>query len=60
MILGRPKSQGPPYGEKSEKNVGLLIYITQKKGFDALNATQKNSALCKVTFLDKSRKNSQK
>jgi len=34
----------------------MLIWIAQKKGFDALNATQKTSALCKVPFLKKSRK----
>ena len=33
--------------------------IAQKKGFDALNATQKTSALCKVPFLKKSRKTGQ-
>jgi hypothetical protein len=37
----------------------LLILIAQKKGFDALNATQKTSALCKVPFMKKSRKTGQ-
>ena len=34
----------------------MLIWIAQKKGFDALNATQKTSALCELPFLKKSRK----
>jgi hypothetical protein len=34
----------------------LLILIAQKKGFAALNATQKTSAPCKVPFMKKSRK----
>ena len=44
--------KGPPLGWKIRKNVGLLILIAQKKGFDALNATQKTLALCKVPFLE--------
>ena len=38
---------------KNLKIVGLLVLIAQKKGFDALNATQKTPALCKVSFLKK-------
>ena len=34
----------------------MLILIAQKKGRDALNATQKTSVLCKVPFLKNSRK----
>ena len=34
--------------------------IAQMKGFDALNATQKTSALCEVPFLKKSRKTDSK
>ena len=30
-----------------------MILIAEKKGFDALNATQKISALCKVMFAKK-------
>ena len=45
--------KGPPLGWKIKKNVWLLILIAQKKGFDALNATQKTLALCKVPFLKK-------
>ena len=30
--------------------------MAQKKSFDAVNATQKTSALCKLPFLKKSRK----
>ena len=41
---------------KNQKIVGLLIFIAQKKGFDALNATQKTSALCTVQFMTKSSK----
>ena len=29
----------------------MLSLIVQKKGFDALNATQKTSGLCKVPFV---------
>ena len=29
----------------------MLIYMAQKKDFDALNASQKTSALCKISFL---------
>ena len=48
--------KGPPLGWKIRKNVGLLILIAQKKGLDALNATQKTLALCNVPFLKKTRK----
>ena len=34
----------------------MWIYIVQNKGFDALNATHKTSALCEVPFLIKLRK----
>ena len=34
--------KGPTLGWKIWKKVGLLILIAQKKGFDALNATQKS------------------
>jgi hypothetical protein len=37
----------------------LLILIAQKKGFDALNATQKTSALRKVPYMKKIRKTGQ-
>ena len=46
-----PKSKGSPLRVKNQKKIGLLILIVQKKGFDALNATQKTPALCKVPFL---------
>ena len=50
--MGCPKSQGSPLMAKNiRKIVRLLIYIAWKKGFDALNATQETSALCKVPFL---------
>ena len=42
---------------KNLKIVRLLILIVQKKSFDALNATQKTSALYKVPILRKSEKN---
>ena len=35
----------------------MLILIAQKKGFDALNTTQKTPALCRVPFLKKINKN---
>ena len=35
----------------------MLIEIAQKKGFDALNATQKTPALCKGPFIKKIKKN---
>ena len=41
---------------KISKIVGLLIYIAQKQGWDALKATHKSSSLCIVPFLKKSRK----
>ena len=47
---------GPPLGWKIGKLVRMLISIAQKKGFDALNTTQKTPDLCKVPFLKKSRK----
>jgi hypothetical protein len=40
-ILPPLNQKGPPLGWKIWKIVGLLILIAQKKGFDALNATQK-------------------
>ena len=46
-ILTPPNLKGPPLGWKIWQVVGLLILITQMKGFSALNATQKTSALCK-------------
>ncbi len=52
-ILPPLNQKGPPLGWKIRKIVGLLILIAQKKGFDALNATQKTSALCKVPFMKK-------
>ena len=42
--------------EKNGKIVQQRILIAQKKRPDALNATQKTSALSKVSFLKKSRK----
>ena len=38
----------------------MLIKIAQKKGFDALNATQKTSAICELPFLKKIKKNRRK
>ena len=35
----------------------MLILIAQKKGFDALNRTQKTPAQCKVPFLKKNQEN---
>ena len=55
-ILPPLNQKGPHLGWKIRKVVWLLILIAQKKGFGALNATQKTSALCKVPFMKKSRK----
>ena len=55
-ILTPLNQKGPPLGWKIWKIVGLLILIAQMKGFDALNAAQKTSALCKVPFLKKQEK----
>ena len=38
---------------ENQKVVELWILIAQKKGFNALNTTQKTPALCKVPFLKK-------
>ena len=38
----------------------VLDWIAQKKGFDALNATQKISALCTVLFLKKNQEKTDK
>ena len=52
----------PPLGYKKKirKIVRMLIQIAQKKGFNALNTTQKTPILCKISFLRKSRKISSK
>ena len=55
------KSYGFPLRVKNrrEKNGRRLTLVAQKKGFDAMNTTQKITALCTVPFLKKSRKTAQ-
>ena len=49
--------KGPPLGWKIGKIVGMLILIAQKKGFDALNTTQKNPSSVQSTIFEKIKKN---
>ena len=49
-------SKGPPLQKWKMKIIRYFFLIAQMKRLDALNATQKTSALCKVLILKKSRK----
>ena len=48
----------PPYNEKSDFFLQMLILIAQKKRLGALNATQKIISPCQIPLLRKSRKTS--
>ena len=53
-------SKGPPLQKWKMKIIRYFFLIAQMKRLDALNATQKTSALCKVLILKKSRKTAKK
>ena len=50
-VFGTSKiTRVPPFGDKLEKNVKLLIKMAQKKGFNELNAPQKLLLSAKYCF----------
>ena len=59
-LLTTLNHKGPPLWWKIWFFFQKLFLIAQKKCLDALNTAQKTPALCKVPFLNKSRKTSKK